>query len=529
VLVTAMDSFQVAKRQHKENVKAQYTDKKGANGGRKTFFRASELGSADRKIIYGFFGHQLPKVERGAKNLRQLENGDFVHERYQSAWEEMGIVISMEARLSSKDDDYLKQFPWEWAGHYDGELDMHLVRAHALGYAKIDSVLNEESGKYEIQVELDDAYANSIGIFDAEGNVADDYEQKRPRMVADIKTMNPWGFKKIKYNGDVSNIAGYLDQISFYMYMLGTPYGSIYIESKDNNDVCEVQIVWTDFYEDTALNFTEDIHGKQSASQVRVTINNERFFGGEALEGVVPRINRLWGLIETLQKADAEGDMETIARLVPGRCEGVTKPDAFPCSWGHKTGEINYCEYYDHCWNGAHHGLAVHTVAAWEQCPEELVWSFTDEVAVTLDGENTEPGVVQEIEVRIDSRKVPKGVDMEGFMQLVDIGALDYTKFMVDEAPSEDSALPPSVVAEIAAAEAEKTAINGTKNMFSETGELNIGKPTPPTEAVEFRNAEEKRAVICTNCGKESTFNRLGAGNKHTCMHCKHINQVVKP
>lgn len=513
MLITAMDSYQVAKRQHKENVKNQYNDKKGANGGRKTFFRASELGSDDRKIIYSFFAHKLPKIERGAKNLRQLENGDYVHDRYQTAWEEMGILISMEERLSSKNDDYLKDFPWEWAGHYDGLLDMNLVRAHALGYAKIDSVLNEETGKYDVAVELDDAYANSIGIFDDEGNVAADYTPTT--LVADIKTMNPWGFKRIKEQGDVSDIAGYIDQISFYMYMLGTPYGSIYIESKDNNDVCEVQIVWKDFYDGTELSFDTNLHGAQTSEQVRVTIDSGRFFGDESREGVVPRVTRLHSVVEELRKADEEQDVETIARLVPRRC--ADKPDSFPCSWGHRQGKPAYCEFYDHCWNPSHQGLAVSELPKWEPCPEELVWVFNDED----DAGNAS-------EVRIDSRKVPAGVDMDGFLKLVEIGALDYTKFLVDEEPEAGAALPPSVAAEIAATEAEKTAMNGTKNLFDGTGELNIGAPTPAMEAEEYIAEGGSKAIKCTNCLKEVTYQKLGAGMKKKCTHCSHTNQVIK-
>lgn len=513
MLAQAMDSFQVAKRQHKENVKAQYTDKKGLTGA-KTYFRASELGSDDRKIIYSFFGHKLPKINRAAKNLRQLENGDFVHDRYQTAWEEMGVLVSMETRLSSKNDDYLKDFPWEWAGHYDGELDLNIIKAHALGKTKVESVYNEELQKYEIVVDLDPEYGKEIGLFAEDGETV--LESYLPRtMVADIKTMNPYGFKDIKNKRDVSRIGGYIDQISFYMYMLGSPYGSIYIESKDNNDVVEVQILWTDFYDGVVLDWETDIHGAIEDGAVRVKIDSGRFFGNETTEGVVPRISRLWAVVEELQKAEEEGDMETIARLIPDRC--AEKPDNFPCSWGHKAGEVQYCEYYDHCWNGQHQGRAISPLPTWEACPEELVWSFEDAE------EGQEPSTI-----RIDSRKVPKGVDQEGFLQLVDIGALDYTKFLVDEAPEEGSALPASVQAELAAAEAEKTAIHGSKNLFTATGELVIGAPTPPTEAEEFINTEGKKAIVCVNCRKEVTYQKLGAGLTKKCDHCSHVNKVIK-
>lgn len=514
MLSSAMDSFQVAKREHKENVKAQYTDMTGSNNGAKKFFRASELGSDDRKIVYSFFGHHLPKVGKAAKNLRQLENGDFVHERFQRAWEEMGVLVSMERRLSSKNDEYLKEFPWEWAGHYDGELDLNIIRAHATGKAKVESVRNEDTGEWEIVVDLDPEYGQQIGLFSIEGGVVTPLDTYQPRtMVADIKTMNPYGFKDIKNKRDVSKITGYVDQISFYMYMLGTPYGSIYIESKDNNDTVEVQILWTDFYDGVELDWETELHGEMAPDVVRIKIDSGRFYGDDTREGVVPRISRLWNVVEELQKADAEGDLAAIARLVPDRCSD--KPDGFPCSWGHRDNQPQYCEYYDHCWNPQTNGLAVRPAAAWVACPEALIWSFEDDNAgqVSL--------------IRIDSRKVPKGVDQDGFLQLVDIGALDYTKFLVDEAPEAGADLSPSAQATLTASEAEKTAMNGAKDMFTATGELILGAPTPAAEAEE-RIVDGQKAITCTNCKKEVTYQKLGPGLTKKCTFCGHVNKVIK-
>jgi hypothetical protein len=81
----------------------------------------------------------------------------------------MGVLISMEERLSSRDDDYLKDFDFEWAGHYDGVLDAYLVRAFALGKVTVSSSKNEETGEWDLDVEVDEAYANSIGLFDDDG------------------------------------------------------------------------------------------------------------------------------------------------------------------------------------------------------------------------------------------------------------------------------------------------------------------------------------------------------------------------
>lgn len=501
MLVQAMDRFQLAKRVHKENVKGQYTDK----GAVKDYFRASELGSSDRKIIYGFFAHQLPKQSKGAQNLRQLENGDYVHDRYQSAWQDMGVLISMEDRLSSKDDEYLAQFPWTWAGHYDGELDLNIVRAHALDLVKINSVKNEETDGWEIEVELDEAYANSIGLFDANGDISEDYEPIR--MIADIKTMNPWGFKRIKEQGDVSDIQGYIDQISFYMYMKNTPYGSIYIEAKDNNDVCEVQIVWKDMHEGAEYKFDKDIHGEQSSEQVRVVIDSGRFFGDATREGVVPRVTRIHNVKEELREASEAGDLERVkeifANSIP-RC--ADKPNSFPCSWGHKNGKPTYCEFYDHCWNEKHQGRAVTTYVA---CPPEAIWTFSDD---------------QDQEIKIDSRKVPEGVTEEGFLALVEAGVLDYTKFLVDgEETSEVFDNEPVDVEDPA-----ETAMSGSTELFDASGVLNIGAPEAPKEAEEYLNEANQKAIKCVNCGKEVTYQKLGNGGTKKCTFCNHTNRVIK-
>jgi hypothetical protein len=435
----------------------------------------------------------------------------------------MGVLISMEERLSSWNDPYLgafledgvtRQFPFEWAGHYDGLLDVHILRAHALNMVKIGSVKDEDTGVWELQVELDEAYANSIGIFDEDGNVSPDYTPVT--QVADIKTMNPWGFKRIKEKGDVSDIGGYIDQIQYYMYMLNTPYGSIYIESKDNNDVVEVQIVWSDLHEGVEYEFTKDIHGEQTEEQVRVMVDSGRFFGDATREGCIPRLNRLWSLTTALKEAHAKGDNEGIIELFKEIPRCADKPDSFPCSWGHKTGKIDGCEFFEHCWSTKHGGMAV---ATWQDCPPEAVWTFAEDVT-----DESDPDFQQEREIRIDSRKVPAGINEEGFLQLVELGVLDYTKFLVDAEPEGAS----DAMAEIAATKAAETAINGSKNLFSETGELKMGAPEPPSEAAEYTNEAGSKAILCTNCGKETAYQKLAAGNTKKCTFCGHVNKVVR-
>jgi ribosomal protein L35 len=531
VLVAAMNAYQVAKRRHKENVKNQHTAAKGANG-EKTYFRASELGNGDRKIVYSFFAHQLPKVEKSAKNLRQLENGDYVHERYQKAWEEMGVLLSKEQRVSSRDDEWLSQFPWEWAGHYDGELDLNILRAFALGKAHVDSVFNEEANEWEIVVDIDDDYATEIGLFlqDQPGVLNPDYQPLR--MVADIKTINPWGFKAIKENRDVSGVTGYIDQIMGYMWMLKTPYGSIFFESKDNNDVVEVQILWEDFYEGVTLDFTEDVHGPQGPDVVRIRVNWARMLGDDTQEGIVPRLSRLHEITEALKQADAAGDMEAIAQLMPPRC--ADDPKKFPCSWGHKSGEVQYCEYYDHCWNAEHNGLAVREKPAVEPIPPEAIWTFTD----------GDTGA----EILIDSRKVPQGLTYDTFLQLVQMGALNYEQFVIDPQVAEQAVAAASSEAvqqmtpsqQMTAAtlsqqmqEAAERAMKGAKDLFMHDGTLKVegfgGVGQPPAEAQEYiDDASGDKAINCTNCGAKNTYKRLGNGNTKKCSTCGHINRVTR-
>lgn len=504
MLIEAMDAFQLAKRVHNENSKAQYTDKTGNNGA-VDWFRASGLGDHDRKQVYKFFAHNLPKIPKAPQNLRQLENGDYVHDRYQTAWEQMGILVSMEERLTSKDDEHLAQYDWTIMGHYDGLLDVNIMRAHALGYTTLNSVYNEETEKWELEVELDPVYAESIGIFDENGDMAEDYEPLV--MVADIKTMNPWGFKEIKGKGDLTKISGYLDQIMFYMYMHNTPYGSIFIEAKDNNATVEVQVLWRDLHDSEddpyVYEWDETIHGEQNTEKVRVVVDMGRFFGSETEEGVIPRQERIWKLKEAIIEADKVGDMSKMRELFPQRCS--EKPDSFPCSWGHNTGKPSYCEFFDHCWNKKTDGVSIH---AYQATPPEAVWEFNDD----------ETGVV----IRVDNRKVPEGIDQDAFATLVGMGGLNLEKFLVDEdeAPSEDGF----------EEDGADTAFN-EDNLFGAGGELILAPEVArnaPSEAREYLTEDDKKAIDCLNCGKQTVYQKLAPGNMKKCKFCKHNNRVTR-
>lgn len=502
MLINAMDSFQLAKREHKENVKGQHTNAKGSNG-EVTYFRASGLGDADRKQIYKFFAHNLPKKEKSAQNLRQLENGDYVHDRYQTAWEEMGILISMEERLSSKNDEYLAQFDWELAGHYDGLLDVNIMHAHANGLAKVSSVFNEETSQWEIEVELDEVFAKSIGFYDENGEYNEEYEPLA--MVADIKTMNPWGFKAIKDKSDVSDIQGYIDQIMSYMYFHNTPYGSIFIESKDNNATVEVQVLWSDLHnteEDPYIyEWDEYVHGAPSKDKVRIVVDSDRFFGTDEVEGVIPRLSRLWDLRNRIIEADKAGDMATMREIFPKRCSD--DPMKFPCSWGHKQGKPQYCEFYDHCWNSHTEGIGIRP---YEAVPAECIWEFNDD----------ETGEI----IRVDNRLVPAGIDQDAFATLVQMGGLVLEKFVIPNEVEEPSS----------EVDPEDTAFNAD-NIFGAGGELILAPIVAgdaPSEATEYLNERKQKAIDCLNCGKQITYQKLANGGTKKCPHCKHTNVVKR-
>jgi DNA-directed RNA polymerase subunit RPC12/RpoP len=507
MLLAAVDKFIVATRDFNEAKKAQYTDMTGEDGA-KTYFRASELGYSDRKIIYGFFKHQLPTVSRSAKSIRQLTNGDSVHDRYQKLWNDMGALISMEQRVSSKEDEYLKQFPWEWAGHYDAELDINILRAYVLGKCTVNIVKHEGSEEPEVEVDVDDAYAKEYKLFD------EDYEPLT--LIADIKTMNPWGFKRLA-QGNLGEIQGYIDQISYYMYMKNTPYGSIFVEDKGSNDVVEVQVLWKDLHEDVTYEFDPMVHGEQGPGIFRVTIDNERFFGSEKVLGLVPRINKLNDIKEAIKKADTEGNMAVISELMPPRCS--EDPSKFPCSWGDGKEK---CEYFEHCWNQHHHGLAVRP---YEVCPKECIWEH--EVIHPVTGEIKT--------IKLDSRKVPVGITQDMLNALYKMGAVDMTKFVIDEEPED-----------IPAKEAEESALNAD-SVLTTSGELkltvdkapaassednsnkeNTPQNTGASEAIEYKTEDGQRAIHCANCKKEITFQKLGAGNTKKCPFCNHTNRVIK-
>lgn len=484
MLSKAMDAFQIQKAEHTENVKAQYTDRKV-----KDYFRASELGAGDRKLFYTFFAHQLNKRQKSAKNLRQLANGDGVHERYQSAWRDMGALISMEERLSSKTDPVLGKYTWEWTGHYDGLLDANILRGYRTGAITSSSipVRDEDTGEvtyWQMEPQIDEAYAEEIGIFKP------NYQELK--LVVDIKTMNPWGFKAIKDRGDLSNITGYLDQISFYMYMLGTPYGVILIENKEDNDVCEVQVVWTNFKENN-YGFSDKVFAPEERGIVRTTVDTARF------EKIILRINDIWHQVESVKYAHILGHIETVAEYIPPRCS--EDPKNFPCSWGHKKGEPQYCEFYQHCWNPRTQGLSVFS----EEVPEDAIWEF--------DAEDDNSNITK---VQIDSRKVAGFAQTpEAFLEwLGKNGIEDLTKFMVT--PPEEIITLEDIAEE-----------NREEDIFDANGNL-IMEAKQPSEVQEHTAEDGSKAVKCPKCTTETKYKRLASNGIKKCSVCNHSMKVLR-
>lgn len=510
MLVHAVNKYQVAKRNFKEEEKNQYLDKTG-NTGAKEFFRASEFGNGDRKLVYSFFKHQLPSITRTPKSLRTLENGDYVHMRWQTAWDEMGIMLEPklgdngkydEVRLASKDDDYLKQYPWELFGHYDALLDMNIVKAHAEGLCTVSSALNEETNKYEMEVELEDSYAKEIGLLNADGTLSEAYAPKKA--VADIKSMNQWGFKRLKEKADISAIQGYIDQISLYMFMLNVPYGILFIEDKGGQDLVEIQVVWKDLHADVEYGF--DVFGSQDNTQVRLTIDNARFFGvheedenGDSVvltDGLLDRVDRLWGTVKALRALEVAGaDLNDYAGVMPMRCSD--NPAKFPCSWADGAEK---CEFYEHCWNRNHQGVLTKTA---EECPAEMRW----ELELPEHSGN----------VVLDARKLPAGMTQELLFQLVNVTEIDLTPFLLGDVP----------IAEKPLAEAVKTANTADMDdMLSPTGELILTVDTP-AEAKEYEDTGSK-CIDCLNCGKQVKYTRLAPGGIKKCPHCGNVNKVTR-
>lgn len=274
---------------------------KSKNNYTKKYFRASELGSGDRKIVYSFF-NSVPKKELTPDQIRVFENGHSVHERYQKLWEQMGCLLSMEKSVSSKNHPILKQYEWELRGHYDAILDAKILQK----YAKRKSTMSTDSVP----------------------------------IVVDIKTMSNWGFQKLLEN-NLAYCQSYIDQLSIYMYLTGIPYGILFVENKEKNKIIELQVVWTDL-NGKQYTFDSSIHGEITSGILRLNINTERF-----KERVINRLNQIWGIIQQLQETND-------VSLIPEPCS--PRPDRFPCSWDQGQSK---CPYFDHCWNSSHRGKSL--------------------------------------------------------------------------------------------------------------------------------------------------------------------------
>lgn len=456
MLLNAMDAYILRKPK-----KLQYANK----GDTKTYFRASELGMDDRKIFLSFFKHQIPTKKLTPKALRVYEIGDMVHEGYQNDWEQMGCLLSKEVQVSSKDDPHLSKYDWELCGHYDGLLDANILYGIVTGKMDVPLKINDD----EVFTRIDPEYKREIGFG------SPDY--KPLPLVVDVKTMNPWVFDQIRKYSNFNYIDGYVLQIMFYMYMVNTPYGAIFCENKENQDRLEVQVLWEDF-KGSKYDYHPRVFSEEGKNVKRLTVQTERF------NRLLERLSRLWGLVTEVQHLTALGDHKTIEKLVPEKCSLI--PSSFPCSWGHKNGKPNYCEFYDHCWNIRHHG---NTVIGGE-CPQDKVWTFE-----LFDG-----GMI-----RIDSRKTPYFTDTpQKFLEWVNENDIDLSTYEIKD-QSKESAPQPAPEPDI---------LDKDGNLIT-----NIDTNNEIKEATEYITIDGLKAIKCPYCSFETVYRRLVNGHKN-CNLC---------
>lgn len=330
MLIKATNNYYLLRQKHYEALKK---DKISKN-----YFRASELGSADRKLVYSFFDN-VPKRELTPDQIRVFENGDYVHERYQRKWRDMGCLLSLEKPISSKDFLPLKQYEWELRGRYDAILDANILRGYADG--KVTLKRREVEDTEDTDIHFDSEYLKEIGY--------DRPSYKPIPILVDIKTMSNWGFKQLQEN-NLTYCHSYIDQLSVYMYLTGIPYSVLFVEHKEKNKLIEIQIVWTDL-NNGKYTFEQHIHGEQTEGVLRTTIDTERFE-----ERILNRLNRIWNIVKKLREAEKQGDVETIQSLIPEHCSNHL--DRFPCAWDQ--GNVK-CPYFDHCWNTPHRGKSLKT------------------------------------------------------------------------------------------------------------------------------------------------------------------------
>ena len=312
LVAQAIDKLLVEERAARD---AERTEK---YGGAKSSFYPSELGSGDRKIVYGFFKDKIaPNSSLTGQNVRVFDNGDYVHLRYRDYMVRLGALLTEEQSLKIEQHDF-ERAPepvaggYRMSGRYDQIIDLNVIRAYVQGTEAWEQFLAANYDQHEIITTTLDATA---------GAILEEKKSKRwfPKagytpdpMVIDIKSMSPWGFKALADKNDYSDIQGYIDQVNSYEDKLGIHKGGLLVEDKEKNRL----------------------------HPVPVDYDPGRIHGDEVHEGLSKRLARLWAHVK--------------AGTVPAeRCAGANV-SKFPCKWS--TGQ---CDFFSHCWNDEHQGLII--------------------------------------------------------------------------------------------------------------------------------------------------------------------------
>lgn len=270
------------------------------------------------------------------------------------------------------------------------------------------------SGRLDIRI-------NYAKIFDPK------YDKPEPELedmaIIEMKSINTWGFKSLMKTGQPQ--LDHLYQITIYMWLTGIHKGWVIYEDKNDQTLLTIPITF-----------------------------DERIIYGTPDGRTKGLIREFTELAECL-----ENDK------VPNRCLEANR-SAFPCKW--KSGN---CDYYDHCWNPEHDGLAI---------PSNIV-EFGGKV--------------------FDLDTLPEGFTRDDVFRLKDLWDM----------------MNPVEETEQVEAEAQKV----------ET--VKVKQTTQPQEGAiveEFLTEKGEKAIYCSACGMQVVYKRLANGGTITCKNCSTKNTV---
>jgi len=176
--------------------KDKLNQEKRVNEGRTGKFYPSSVGQCHRKVVYDLLGYK--GKDKTGKELLTLENGTYFHERMETIFNEMGIMISPELslkdeelRISGRSDAIIHNFLLE-----DDEPDGPII---TLTNPK-GEVVYEGPNNHVLIVEFKSASSNS-------------YDKYTPKKKPQIK---------------------HELQLQLYFYLTGIDKGMIYYENKNN-------------------------------------------------------------------------------------------------------------------------------------------------------------------------------------------------------------------------------------------------------------------------------------------------------